>query len=84
LNTSKISDVLSPAILEKATGNFNERSAVFMMIPASTQLKNINRHKGFCQIMTKKLKISNGWNGIKIMYDREGYVGANESRIENL
>jgi ATP-dependent DNA helicase RecQ len=85
MNTEVIAERVAKAILQKATKNFNAINSVFMVIPASTQIKNIIRYKEFCDLVAEKLGIANGYNGIKILYDMTGFRGTyDESRIENL
>jgi len=59
--------------VEFIDGNFTTeqmRNMVLCVIPASTQYKNEIRYKTFCQKVSNKLGLINGYNYISILYDR--------------
>ncbi|OYU82553.1 MAG: hypothetical protein CFE24_15110 [Flavobacterium sp. BFFFF2] len=66
--------------------NEGKDRVIFCPIPASNRLNNKNRFERFCETICNDLKVSNGFYGIEILYDRKPiHLGnRNVNRVENL
>lgn len=54
-------------------GNYSEsqrRTLTLCVIPASTEAKNITRYRSMCRQICEKYNLTNGFDFIKIVYDR--------------
>lgn len=61
------------------------KDAVLIPIPASSRAKNELRFSSFCELLSKKIGVTNGYNAIEINYDREPMKGLkNQDKLFNL
>lgn len=57
--------------LEWKRHKIEPENAVLMVIPASTAEKHEARYRKFCEMLSRYLKIENGYEYLEVAYDRE-------------
>lgn len=63
----------------------DSKNAVLIPIPASTQEKNRLRFESFCEQLTRRIGVVNGYEAIRITHDREPMKGlVNQDKLSNL